>query len=81
MGDVIALVKAANLVVANDSAPIHLASAVGVPVVALFGPTDPRRFGPYPMDEGTNIVLGAPDGDLASLSCEDVMAAVGSILE
>lgn len=36
-----------DLVVANDSGPIHLAAAIGVPVLAVFGPTDPRRTGPY----------------------------------
>jgi heptosyltransferase-1 len=36
-----------NLVVANDSGPIHMAAALGVPVLAVFGPTDPKRTGPY----------------------------------
>lgn len=36
-----------DLVIGNDSGPIHMAVAVGVPVVAVFGPTDPRRTGPY----------------------------------
>ena len=36
-----------NLVVVNDSGPLHLAAALGVPVVTMFGPTDPRRTGPY----------------------------------
>lgn len=36
-----------DLVIANDTGPIHLAAALGTPVLALFGPTDPRRTGPY----------------------------------
>jgi len=36
-----------DLVLANDSGPLHMAVAQGVPVVALFGPTDPKRTGPY----------------------------------
>lgn len=35
-----------SVVVANDSGPMHVSSLVGVPVVGLFGPTDPRRTGP-----------------------------------
>lgn len=41
------LYKRAALVVTTDSGPMHLAAAVGTPVVALFGPTDPARTGPY----------------------------------
>jgi 3-deoxy-D-manno-octulosonic-acid transferase/heptosyltransferase-1 len=37
----------ASLLVTTDSGPMHLAAAVGTPVVALFGPTDPARTGPY----------------------------------
>jgi lipopolysaccharide heptosyltransferase II len=42
-----ALLRRATLLITNDSGPMHLAAAVGTPVVALFGPTDPRRVGPY----------------------------------
>ena len=41
------LYEQAALVVTTDSGPMHLAAAVGTPLVALFGPTDPRRTGPY----------------------------------
>lgn len=37
----------ASLVVTTDSGPMHIAAAAGTPVVALFGPTDPSRTGPY----------------------------------
>ena len=36
-----------NLVVANDSGPLHMAVALGIPVVTMFGPTEPKRTGPY----------------------------------
>ena len=41
------LARRARLVVAADTGPLHLACAVGTPVVALFGPTDPERNGPF----------------------------------
>jgi heptosyltransferase-1 len=37
----------ASLVIAGDTGPLHLAVALGTPVVGLYGPTDPRRNGPY----------------------------------
>jgi len=37
----------ADIVVTPDSGPMHLAAAMGTPVVALFGPTDEARTGPY----------------------------------
>lgn len=36
-----------SLVITTDSGPMHIAAAVGTPTVALFGPTDPARTGPY----------------------------------
>lgn len=41
------LYSKAALVITTDSGPMHLASALGTPVIALFGPTDPARTGPY----------------------------------
>jgi heptosyltransferase-1 len=41
------LYKHARIVISTDSGPMHLAAAVGTPVIALFGPTDPARTGPY----------------------------------
>lgn len=46
--------KKARLVITTDSGPMHLAAAVGTEVVALFGPTDPQRTGPY--GEGHTII-------------------------
>jgi ADP-heptose:LPS heptosyltransferase len=41
-----ALMRRAQLVITNDSASLHLASAVGAPTIALFGPTDAGKYGP-----------------------------------
>jgi len=43
----IALLRHAKFLVAGDTGPLHLASALGTPVVGLYGPTDPARNGPY----------------------------------
>ena len=40
-------IKKCNAVLANDSGPMHIASAVGTPVLGLFGPTDPKLQGPF----------------------------------
>ncbi len=47
VGEMIALVRRAALVVAGDTGPLHLAAALERPVVGLYGPTDPARNGPY----------------------------------
>ena len=41
------ILKRARVVIAGDTGPLHLAAALGTPVVGLFGPTNPRRNGPY----------------------------------
>ncbi len=51
------LLSAVDLLVSNDSGPMHLAAAVGTPVLALFGPTDPGLTGPW---GARNRVLTAP---------------------
>jgi ADP-heptose:LPS heptosyltransferase len=69
-----ALVKRADWVVSNDSGPMHLAAALGVRVYAIFGPSDPRLFGPYPVGGPLNHVIQAPVGDLKLLSAREVYA-------
>jgi ADP-heptose:LPS heptosyltransferase len=49
--DYVELARRARLVVAADTGPLHIACAVGTPVVALFGPTDPSRNGPFAADD------------------------------
>ncbi|HCC69091.1 MAG TPA: hypothetical protein DEP99_04305 [Nitrospiraceae bacterium] len=45
--ELVALIAGAKAVVSNDSGPLHIAVALNIPVVALFGPTDPEKTGPY----------------------------------
>lgn len=46
LGELIALFKISSLYIGNDSGPMHIASATGTPVIALFGPADENRWGP-----------------------------------
>ncbi len=40
-------IRAAAMMVTNDTGPMHVAAAMGIPLIGLFGPTEPRRTGPY----------------------------------
>jgi heptosyltransferase-1 len=86
----IALTRRARLFIGGDTGPMHLAAALAVPVVGIFGPTDPARNGPF----GTrNVVLRSPssstsykhvpqpEGGLLEVSPEQVMAAVRKLLQ
>lgn len=66
LGQLMALLRNALCIVGGDTGPLHLAVAVGTPAVAIFGPTDPARNGPYcvPGRPGntahTDVVLRSP---------------------
>jgi lipopolysaccharide heptosyltransferase II len=45
--EMIEWVRRSELLVSNDTGPMHVVAALGKPVVAIFGPTEPRRTGPY----------------------------------
>jgi len=80
----IALARRARLLVAGDTGPLHLATAVRTPVVALFGPTDPARNGPFLPEDIALWNGGAIDytrravnaGYLSGISVESVAAAI-----
>lgn len=69
-----ALITHADWVISNDTGPLQLAAALGVKTLGLFGPTDPRLSGPYPLTSPTNFYVQAPVGDLRLLSARDVFA-------
>ena len=52
---VAALLSHCRLLVANDSGPLHLGLALGVPTIGLLGADDPRRVGPYQVDWGVAL--------------------------
>jgi lipopolysaccharide heptosyltransferase II len=56
-GEMAAYLEACALFIGNDSSPMHLAAAVGTPVIAIFGPTSPQEYGPYPPDDPRHIAL------------------------
>lgn len=69
----IALLNSAKVVVSADTGPMHLAAAQGRPVVALFGPADPARTGPW--GSGHRILRGPgwdPAAPLQSCSMDDL---------
>ena len=53
MADLVSLTKAAALMISGDTGPMHVAGAVGTPLVGIFGPTDPDRNGPWSEDDLT----------------------------
>lgn len=54
------VLSAAAVVIGNDSAPIHFASVLGIPAIAIFGPTSPR-FGFVPWVEGSEVLYAGID--------------------
>jgi len=80
----IALVRRGRLFVGGDTGPLHLAAAVGTPIVALYGPTDPARNGPFsPLDialwnrgpiDYTRRAVDA--GYITGMTVESVVAAI-----
>ncbi|GCE13478.1 lipopolysaccharide heptosyltransferase II [Tengunoibacter tsumagoiensis] len=56
-GQTAALIEQCALFIGNDSSPMHLAAAVGTPVIAIFGPTSPAEYGPYPLDNPRHIAI------------------------
>jgi heptosyltransferase I len=85
----IAFTRRARLFIGGDTGPMHLAAALGIPVVAIFGPTDPLRNGPF----GTrSTVLRSsasntsyshvhrPDEGLLEISSGQVVAAAREML-
>ena len=76
-----ALIGQADWVIANDSGPLQLAAAMNVKTLGIFGPTDPRLSGPYPLNGPTNFVIQAPVGDLKLLQPKDVFARFKRVLQ
>lgn len=89
VGELIAILRRTRLFIGGDTGPMHLAAALHVPVVALFGPTRPERNGPYatnsvvlrsPDSRNNMSHVARPDEGLVSILPEAVIAAAGRLL-
>ena len=76
MDQMIELVRQPAIFIGNDSGPMHLSAASGNRVLAIFGPTSPRRFGPFPLGAPKHRVVEAPGGQLDRLEAAEVLAAL-----
>ncbi|HLX40244.1 MAG TPA: lipopolysaccharide heptosyltransferase II, partial [Ktedonobacteraceae bacterium] len=57
LGELAANLEQCDLFIGNDSSPMHLAAAVHIPIIAIFGPTSPQEYGPYPLDDPRHIAI------------------------
>jgi len=82
--ELIMLTRRASLFIGGDTGPMHLAAALGVPVVGIFGPTSPERNGPFKtrsivlrsqLSPTTHARIQTPDEGMLTIMPEDVVAA------
>lgn len=85
----IAVTRRISLAIAGDTGPLHLACALGRPVVGIYGPTDPSRNGPYgvpfrvlrsPGSRRDHARRDAPEAGLLTITPEEVLQAAGELL-
>ncbi|KPK76802.1 MAG: hypothetical protein AMJ79_05435 [Phycisphaerae bacterium SM23_30] len=86
-----AIIKNARLVVGNDSGPLHMAAALAVPLVGLYGPTDPVVVGPYGQSDGVVRAGSAtqeneryskkPEHRIENITLEEVLETVESKID
>lgn len=90
LDELIALTRRASLIIAGDTGPLHLASALGRPVVGIFGPTDPARNGPFggnfrvlrhPESKRDHSRRAEPEAGLLTISPEEVLNAADELLK
>lgn len=85
----IALTRRIALAVAGDTGPLHLASALGRPVVGIYGPTDPSRNGPFgtrfkvlrsPLSLRDHARRSEPEAGMLTIAPEDVLRAADELI-
>lgn len=77
--EMMALFTQCDVLVCNDSGPMHIAAALGVPVVAVFRTGDPRAYGPRGLNHSI-VGEGAVSGSESVVPVDDVLSAVESTL-
>ncbi|MGA9510220.1 MAG: glycosyltransferase family 9 protein [Candidatus Sulfotelmatobacter sp.] len=89
ISELIALTRRTRLFIGGDTGPLHLAAALRVPVVAIYGPTDPARNGPYgtrsivlrsPESVTSHVRRAAADEGMLGISSDEVVAAANKLL-
>jgi heptosyltransferase-1 len=89
LDQLIALTRRATLVIGGDTGPLHLACALGKPVVGIYGPTDPKRNGPFgtgfrvlrnPESRQDHTRRDAPEAGLLTIWPDAVIAAAADLL-
>jgi heptosyltransferase-1 len=89
LSQLIALTRRVALLIAGDTGPLHLACALGRPVVGIYGPTDPGRNGPYgtrfrvlrsPQSRRDHARRPEPEAGLLTIRPEEVLAAADQLL-
>ncbi|MFI5118629.1 MAG: glycosyltransferase family 9 protein [Terriglobales bacterium] len=90
VSELIALTRRARLLIGGDTGPMHLAAALKIPVVAMFGPTNPARNGPFgtrsTVLRSTNSVTdhtrhAEPEQGLLEITVGEVVAATRKLLQ
>lgn len=77
--DLAEIIRRASLFVGCDSGPLHLSSAVSTPSVALFGPKDPRTYGPYNPKHRV-VYKESGNGSMGAITVEDAFDAAADLL-
>ena len=75
VGKLCALIRRFSVLLCNDCGPMHIAAALRVPIIAVFGPSFRELWGPCPADP-RHVVVAASDGRMESVTAEQVVVAI-----
>jgi heptosyltransferase-1 len=90
IGELIACTRRASLFLGGDTGPLHLAAALKIPVVGIYGPTNPARNGPHgtrsqvlrhPASRRDHSRRSEPEAGLLTIAVDDVLEAAQQLLQ